>query len=165
MVTGWLARAGLWASNQGFVAECTIRVLSLTTQPNSDHSKNFFLKMQLTDYKDWKNYTFVALHDLIFSNFVLCFQFRHAKHFYKVFLLLKNRPNFGVKNDYEMGTMWKGTLIFNYLPGFQHKIKKFSYKLFSFPIPSLFWLNSCLSQIVSIRGWKINVVIEVWTCY
>ncbi len=110
VVTGWLARAGLWASNQGFVAECTVRVLSSTTQPNSDHSWIFFLKMQLTDYIDWKNNTFVALHDLILSNFVLCFQFRHAKHF-------------GVKEWLWNGEMWKGTLIFNYLPCFQHQIK------------------------------------------
>ncbi len=132
----------------------SVKLLSSTTQPNFDHCCIFFLKMQLTYYSDW---------EAIFSTFEICFQFRPAKHFCWVFLVLKNFSNFGVKDWFWSGEGVDRHLNFQLFPSFSTWNNKFSYKLFSNAMSS--WLNSCLSHIVSIVGWKINVMVEVWTCY
>ena len=98
-----------------------------------------------------------------YPTFKLCFQFRHAKYFYWEFLLLKTMSHFNGKDWLGIGEGLDRHLHFQLLALFLSLIIKCSNKLFFHAMS--FWLNSCMSHIVSIIGWKMSVVGEVRTCY
>jgi hypothetical protein len=137
------------------------KVQSSTTQPYVAHCWIFFLKCTVANGLQWLGKQSLSN---VFQLLKYVFQFRHAKHFYWLFLLLKNMSNFGVKDWLWNVERMDRLLNFELFSSFSKYIK-FCLKLYSNATGMSFLLNSCLSHIVSIIGWKINVVVKVRTCY